>query len=921
MLIRSLIILVCLAHPLNAEFTAPEPEDLMIYHVFLDRFENGDPSNDGANPRSSHQPTAAFGWHGGDLKGVQNQLDYIQGLGVNGIWLSPFVENVNSYHGYAAYNWYNVDPGFGTLEDLQNLIDDANSRGIAVYFDMVAGHMGNLIDSGDFGFAGYRPPPSTYNLRWRFGLQYPEPFNNLDLFHGHGGIGNYFGQEQEVGELAGLDDLKTETPEVQSLMTDVWEYWMENTNVSGFRIDTVKHVDRGFWEEFLPRLQQKASDLGRENYYTFGEIFGADDNFMAEYLGTLRGGPYKLDGAVDFQYYYSSQGVFARADRPPSDLSRRLEFREQVLGPHHLKMPNFFDNHDVRRFLSVASDNPGAGLSERLKRLELALVYIFFSPGPPIIYYGTEQAFDGGNDPYNREDMFDGEFEFGPSNGDNFDTTSPFYQLIARLARIRREIEPLRRGNYQEIYTNFDGPGLLVTLRETDEDFALSILNTSTTPQQLPSLTIETLASTVIADALDPSSVASINSTGMLPGRTIDPLSAELWIRSEAVPPLPVSILAFNPGEGETRVALNVQSLSVTFSEEMDQGLTNRAISLTPGLSYVEQWSGNGDRVELLLQEELEPRTEYTISVSKEATSLGAEPVNIARSSSFMTDRDLTSLPPIDVPVANLPITARDFSIDGEAGDWPEGGSQVGFYVVENVYHYVDDTNEAPGDGDYQYPSNPVFSGTDADLSLFCMAWDESNLYFLIQPREVVPFASFYTPYFGISIDTGRAGGLSTAGYDQESGEHGITELELHPAVYSEFEVVYTGPRGHSIYFSDGSTSTAGESSYNPLTGTVEISIPMEGLESSSNEWTLLVYSGLETFGGLREAGVQNGEYELGGGITELSDPDIIDMLGATPEDQLADLSNYDELFPTVVLHSYLRINLIGSPMDHWILY
>src|SRR5690606_4469144 len=93
-----------------SDFTAPAPEDLIFYHVMIDRFNNGDPSNDNANPRTSKQAGNPSGFHGGDLEGVRQKLDYIKGLGANAIWLSPFLENVNNYHGYATYNWYNVEP-------------------------------------------------------------------------------------------------------------------------------------------------------------------------------------------------------------------------------------------------------------------------------------------------------------------------------------------------------------------------------------------------------------------------------------------------------------------------------------------------------------------------------------------------------------------------------------------------------------------------------------------------------------------------------------------------------------------------------------------------------------------------------------------------------------------------------------------
>ena len=336
-----------------AQFTAPAPEDLIIYHVFIDRFENGDRSNDDANPRAGFSPANGSGFHGGDLEGARQRLPYIAGLGANGIWLSPMLENVREYHGYATFNWYNVEPNFGTLAKLKQFINEANDLGIAVYFDMVAGHCGTIIDSAESGFPAYRTPPASYNIRWNSTLRYPAPFNNLTYFHAQGEIGNFNSPEQELGELAGLDDLKTETVFVQDEMTKIWTYWIENTGVSGFRIDTVKHVDLGFWRVFLPRLRAKYSEIGRANYFTFGEIFGGDDGLMRTYIRNLTDSADKLDAAVDFQFYYTSNSVFARADSPPSWMTGRLAARESSLGRQvTLQMPNFIDNHDLVRFMN-----------------------------------------------------------------------------------------------------------------------------------------------------------------------------------------------------------------------------------------------------------------------------------------------------------------------------------------------------------------------------------------------------------------------------------------------------------------------------------------------------------------------------------------------------------------------------------------
>ncbi len=521
-------LLAGVANTAVAEYSAPAPEDLVIYHVMIDRFHNGDPSNDQANPRAHYDPGNWRRFHGGDIEGVRQKLPYIKEIGANGIWLSPLLENVHDYHGYATFNWYNVEPNFGTLEDLQRLIHDAHELGIAVYFDMVAGHCGNLIESKDPGWAKFLPPPVEYKMVWRNELRYPPPFDKLEYFHAHGAIDQWIRPNQELGELTGLDDLKTETPYVQEQMTKIWSYWMENTGLDGFRVDTVKHVDRGFWGVLLPNLSQKATELGHSNFFTFGEIYGANDEFMSDYLGTLNGPPYKFDSALDFMFFYTVNEVFAKGSLPPDALSRRLINREIQLGPHHLKMTNFIDNHDVARFLSQAiGEEP-----EKLERFDLAIVTLMTSPGVPIIYYGTEQDFRGDRDPVNREDMFDNPLaESWPSKGDQFNIESPRFQLIKTLSTLRHDHAALRYGDFMVRDQNEEAPGLWAFSRVHHDDEVLVVMNTAVKPTPQNALKTMWAEGDVVRNVLHPESTLVILKDGLLPAQMIDSLEAQVWVK------------------------------------------------------------------------------------------------------------------------------------------------------------------------------------------------------------------------------------------------------------------------------------------------------------------------------------------------------------------------------------------------------
>jgi len=898
-------------------FTPPDPEDLIIYQIFIDRFANGDPSNDDGNPRASFDPSGSRGFHGGDIEGIRQRLPYIRQLGANAIWITPFVENVSQYHGYAAYDWYSVDPNFGTIEDLRGLVSDANDLGIAVYFDLVAGHMGDLIDSAAPGYPGYLPPPGEYDLRWRTGLQFPPPFDSLEHFHAHGHIGSFVRPEEQIGELFGLDDLKTETPYVQQEMLDVWSFWTRETGVNGFRVDTVKHVDLGFWESFLPALRSEAADAGNPGLFIFGEIFGADDAFMREYIGNLDSDPFKFDSALDFQFFNASNGVFARATAPPSDMIDRLDARKTMLPGHHLQMPNFIDNHDVRRFLNLAEDNPGSGEAERRRRLELALAFMMTAPGPPVIYYGTEQGFDGGNDPFNREDMFDGQFEFGPSQGDNFDSSSPLYQYISRLASLRSALAPLRRGSLDPATVTREGPGALSYARRHEGEAVYIALNTSTFDQSADPVTIPEFAGIEVANALNSSETLAVPASGLFPQRDLEGQDLEIWVPRADVPPPSPGVLDFIPADSDINIPTILDEIAIVFFTPMNESVTEAVVSVSPPVDSTPSWNGDSQRLTLTLNENLQPRTEYTVSVNSSAESADGQPLGFSTSATWMTGRVRDPLPPMPDFFPAFGPAQFAVSIDGARDEWPsiDGFAENSGNISDSdSFVWRDALMDDDGPGSYTYPTDDVFTQDDVDLAEFHVAYDETNLYFLLNPVGIKAFASFFTPYLGIAIDTAPGGSAAPLGYGQGGGALGITELEVRADAAPEFEINFTGPRGATLLDRQTGAVETPESVHSEATGVVEIAVPRAslGLEEPFNNQRLhlVVYTAFETFGGVREVSADNGRWDPGGGIVELSDPDVFDLAGASREDQAADLSGFDSTFPSTVKYSILPITL-----------
>jgi alpha-amylase len=512
-LIGALALAFALAVPAAAGAATPSPadwRDVVIYQVITDRFANGNPANDAVE--GSYAPADGARIHGGDFAGIEQKLDYLVHLGVGAIWISPVVLNANAeYHGYAARDWYAIAPHFGTLAELQSMVAAAHARGIYVIMDVVVNHMGDLIDSGAGGYPNYQYP-ATYPLRWRNAAKrYFGVFDDLTKFHAHGNIGTYSDPEQIVGELFGLDDLKTEDAAVRAELVSAANWLITNTDCDGFRIDTVKHTEMGFWPEWTPAVRAHAASLGKSSFFMFGEVFDGSDAKNGSYTGTVGGGPYKLDSVLHYPMYYSANDVFA-FDAATGNLPARYLALPQYDPTSRERLVTFLDNHDNSRFLGFGYANQDAG------RLRTALGWLLTSRGVPCLYYGTEQEFDGGGDPWCREDMWDGAWDFGPSQGDNFDLTHPSFRFTRSLLELRARKEALRRGATLEHQWTTSGPGLYVFQRTTPADTALVVLNTANAPENDGGLVAPWPAGTPVVDALDSTHVATV-SGGVVPAR------------------------------------------------------------------------------------------------------------------------------------------------------------------------------------------------------------------------------------------------------------------------------------------------------------------------------------------------------------------------------------------------------------------
>jgi len=573
---------VC-ANAASAGAFTPSPDDwrdVVIYQVITDRFENGDPSNDAVE--GAYAPSDGFRIHGGDFAGIEQRLDYLVNLGVNAIWISPVPLNANAeYHGYAARDLYAIAPHFGTLAELQSMVAAAHARGIYVIMDFVVNHMGDLIDSGDPGYPNFKYP-ATYTLRWRNpSKRFYGAFDDLSMFHAHGNVGDFSDPEQILGELFGLDDLKTELPAVQAELAAAAQWLIANTDCDAFRLDTVKHVDMGFWDAWCPAVHGYATGLGKDAFFLFGEVYDGDDGKNGSYTGTVSGGNYKLDSVLHFPMYFTTTGVFG-FDNTPQWIADRYAGLGAYDPTSRERLVTFLDNHDNARFLSFGIANQDEG------KLRTALGWLLTSRGVPAIYYGTEQEFDVGGDPYNREDMWDGAWDFGPSEGDNFDLAHPLFRYTRRLLALRRRHEALRRGTTTEHFVEPGSAGLYLYERRSATDTVLVAVNNSNAPITRTGEPVPWPAGTALRDAMAPvESALTVDGAGhvtlRVPARGIVVLeSRAAW--QAAAPARRLGVEAMFPGHDQ-RLNDRYSPLQVRFDAPLDPASTTGAFTITPPVS------------------------------------------------------------------------------------------------------------------------------------------------------------------------------------------------------------------------------------------------------------------------------------------------------------------------------------------------
>ena len=466
----AIALLICLFLSLSGLSFASTPSKVavglskdIIYFVMPDRYKDGDTKNDSIG--GFNKSLTAF-YHGGDLKGLtgtcepgDDGLARIKSLGFTAVWLTPVVtqqEAVGSgsgYHGYWGVDFLNVDPHLGTNADMANFATCAKKLGLKIILDIVTNHTGDVIKY--HGNEAYIPAAAK-------NLKKPAWLNTLSNYHNVGDMGSCWGVGNctKLGDFYGLDDLATEKPQVWKGWAQVYSKWLTDYGISGFRVDTARHVDDMFFKNWSPLIQKSAVSAGIDNFTIFGEAYDYNPFNLMEYVRRN-----KIQTVLDFPFQAKATEFASGYSNAPT-LSMLFEKDDYYTSATSSasNLVTFLGNHDVGRVGFILGSKRIQPPAQLLPRANLANALLYFSRGIPVVYYGDEVGMTGsnsGNDQNARQDMFATEVEnwktetrIGGSpigDGDSFQATNtnPIAMYLKQISELRSTNSGLANGVMQ----------------------------------------------------------------------------------------------------------------------------------------------------------------------------------------------------------------------------------------------------------------------------------------------------------------------------------------------------------------------------------------------------------------------------------------------------------------------------------------
>ena len=451
--------------------------DQIIYSIMIDRFSNGDKSND--NPIVHDSLFTPANYQGGDIQGIINKMEegYFDKLGVNAFWISPIVDNTNNayreypaphrwytgYHGYWPTSSNKVEEHFGDMSLVKKFIDIAHKKDSKVFLDFVAHHVHEehwmWRDHRDW-FGTYYLPNGRLNLRlwdeYRLSTWFEPYMPSFDF------VSSY---------------------EALEFMTDNAVWWLKVTGADGYRHDAVKHVPNEFWRLQTKKLKKEIGIPEKKEIYQIGESFGGID-MIASYVNNGQ-----LSAQFNFNLYDVAVPTFLDEKASFKLLDYQMQKSFQVFGYNNL-MGNIMDSHDKIRYMAYAdgdleiNDGRGGDFAwnnppkvddpKSYDKLKQHLTYILTIPGVPIIYYGDEIGMTGAADPDNRRMM--------RFNDELNEYEKQTLEDVSKLIHIRKEHSALRYGDFLTLQAD---ENIYAYLRSDMNERILVIVNKNSSEQNV----------------------------------------------------------------------------------------------------------------------------------------------------------------------------------------------------------------------------------------------------------------------------------------------------------------------------------------------------------------------------------------------------------------------------------------------------
>ena len=533
--------------------------DQIIYFLLPDRFSDGkeqeremfdwkNPDKFKTNNISEWKESGKKfqGNHGDKLNGIKSKLDYLKELGITTIWLAPIFQqrpDLETYHGYGIQNFLEIDPRFGTRQDLRDLVDEAHNRNMYILLDIIYNHTGNNWFYDENGTAKnivnyrYQPPYPFHGWHSENGKSkknidtindgvWPKEFQKEEYYTRAGAINKMDPESWEDplhpetqfrrGDFFDLKDLDYSSDEIKNkILSDiikVYQYWIAVSDCDGMRIDTVKHVPWEVSRNFCGAIHEYTESIGKENFLLIGEVTGGE-KMAKDYLEIFGR---NIDAVLDIGEPAKRLIGFVKGLNDPKDFFNQYSGHE-LLGSHretgryHVSIEDDHDMVSREKKQRFAANNQ---IPNKYLQSAHAVGVQLTTIGIPCIYYGTEQAFNGDEEKYNdgsgfedryiRESMFGSTFgAFETSGCHFFNRNHPTYIRISAIAKVRNRQDniglALRRGRQYLRETSFlnqpfsfPGAGELVAWsRVLFDKEVLVVLNTHGSEKRGAHITID----------------------------------------------------------------------------------------------------------------------------------------------------------------------------------------------------------------------------------------------------------------------------------------------------------------------------------------------------------------------------------------------------------------------------------------------